>query len=136
MKRTVAGVLIVVMLAAFAGCGQDLSKYAGTYKCISIESEELDELIGDNEFLAEIIQLYLGAMSLELREDGTGTMKNPMAEDEENQTFEFTWSVKDAKIIMKVDGQINTDIIEIDGNIITMTSISSGDVLVLEKDVE
>lgn len=97
MKKFTALFMMVVMLLALIGCGNDMDKFVGVWSGESVGGTELDV---DSEFLSGFAEALAGmvasSMRLELKADGTGSIF-AFGKDEQ-----FTWTASGDNLTIKL----------------------------------
>ena len=98
MKRFTALFMMVVMLFALIGCGNDMEKFVGVWSGESMSGLELDT---DSQFLNGLAEAFVGmimsTMRLELKEDGTGSSSF----GDNDEITEITWTASGNRITIK-----------------------------------
>ncbi len=114
MKRIVSLALVVLLIAAlFVGCGN--SSVEGTYLIKSMGGVAVEDMFkeeaGDDFDLDAILSMFkvssLGELiTMELKADGTVTMKNAMdaMDSDEDSTMSGTWKQEGDKVSITIDG--------------------------------
>lgn len=114
MKRIVSLALVVLLIAAlFVGCGN--SSVEGTYLIKSMGGVAVEDMFkeeaGDDFDLDAILSMFkvssLGELiTMELKADGTVTMKNVMdaMDSDEDSTMSGTWKQEGDKVSITIDG--------------------------------
>ena len=88
IKTTGILIMVIVMIIAFASCGEKnkYEKYIGNYKCVKAEMAGM-----------ELSSEELGEIKIQLKDDG----KAVFTFDEESENV--TWDVEEEEIIIKAD---------------------------------
>lgn len=98
MKKFTALFMMVVMLLALIGCGNDMDKFVGVWYGESMSGLELDT---DSQFLNGLAEAFAGmimsTMRLELKEDGTGSSSF----GDNDEITEITWTASGNRITIK-----------------------------------
>lgn len=102
MKKFTALFMMVVMLLALIGCGNDMDKFVGVWYGESMSGLELDT---DSQFLNGLAEAFAGiiisTIRLELKEDGTGSSSF-------GDNDEITWTASGNRITIKTaNGELN-----------------------------
>lgn len=130
MKKFAALFMMVVMLLALIGCGNDndMQKFVGVWSGESVGGTELDV---DSEFLSGFAEALAGmvasSMRLELKADGTGSIF-AFGKDEK-----FTWTASDDNLTIKLpSGEMNPEYK--DGKIIIKSEDSDSSIVFSRAD--
>lgn len=107
MKKFTALFMMVVMLLALIGCGNDMDKFVGVWYGESMSGLELDT---DSQFLNGLAEAFAGiimsTMRMELKEDGTGSSSF-------GDNDEITWTASGNRITIKTaNGELNGEYID------------------------
>ena len=102
MKKFTALFMMVVMLLALIGCGNDMDKFVGVWYGESMSGLELDT---DSQFLNGLAEAFAGiiisTIRLELKEAGTGSSSF-------GDNDEITWTASGNRITIKTaNGELN-----------------------------